>query len=366
MSDDNDDNFDALPSLMDEYLGFAYWQSQGTSYPSDQAIEALRTGLTVQLISDPNKDLNALLGGMNPYAIMGLDSAKSQALFVSGWGSDSNAEAILYSTQRTDGNLYWHSVLVAPTKFNPISTATPPTLTGPYAVVNVASNDVLNIRSGAGSTYPIIGYYAPDAKDVYRTGPSTSADGAVWVEVRRGDGLTGWVNSYYLTEYLTHDAFCADSRIPPLIEQVRQSMTQSNGNLLAPSVSPLHGVNMHLWAYGPAVNYSQASAVNIYTDPTIYNWGGGPSGLPDTGTFNAVVKPKYLEVLNVPNRETYCDELTKVYPLARPWPYPNIRYYNLYKPGSDLVLDFRTLLIGIEYINGQPYVYGMVTVVWEP
>lgn len=358
-------NFDALPSMMDEYLGFAYWQSQGISYPSDQAIEALRTGLTVQLISVPNKDLNALLGGMNPYAIMGLDPARSQALYVSGWGSDSNAEAILYSTQRTDGSLYWHSVLVAPTKFNPSSTPTPAALIGPYAVVNVASNDVLNIRSGPGS-FPVIGSFAWDAINIMRTGPTASADGAVWVEVQNPVGGLGWVNSYYLTEYLTHEAFCADSRVAPLIEQVKQSMNQSNGNLLSPLVSPVHGVNMHLWAYGPAVNYSQASAVNIYTDPTIYNWGGGPSGMPDTGTFNAVVKPKYLEVFNAANRETYCDDLTKVYPLARPWPYPNIRYYNLYKPGSDLVLDYRSLLIGIEYINGQPYVYGMVTVVWEP
>jgi hypothetical protein len=303
---------------------------------------------------------------MNPYAIMGLDPAKSQALFVSGWGSDSNAEAILYSTQRADGSLYWHSVLVAPTKFNPISTATPPALIGPYAVVNVAANDVLNIRSGPGS-FPVIGSFAWDAINVMRTGPTTSADGAVWVEVQNPAGGLGWVNSYYLTEYLTHDAFCADSRIPPLIEQVKQSMNQSNGNLLSPIVSPVHGVNMHLWAYGPAVNYSQTSAVNIYTDPTIYNWGGGPSGMPDTGTFNAVVKPKYLEVFNAANRETYCDDLTKVYPLARPWPYPNIRYYNLYKPGTPgIELDFRSLLIGIEYVNGQPSLYGMVTIMWEP
>jgi hypothetical protein len=189
----------------------------------------------------------------------------------------------------------------------------------------------------------------------------------VWVEVRKNDGLTGWVNSYYLTEYVTHDAFCADNRILPLIEQVKQSMNQSNGNLLSPIVSPAHGVNMHLWAYGPAVNFTQAEAVNIYTDSTIYDWGGGPSGIPDTGTFNTVVKPKYLEVFNAPNQERYCDDLAKVYPLSQPWPYPNVRFYNLYKPGTPgIELDFRTLLIGIEYINGQPYLHSMVTIPWEP
>jgi hypothetical protein len=355
-------NFNALPPMMDASLGFAYWQSQGTSYPTDQAIELLKTSLTATLISNPNKDLNALLDGLNPYSIMGLDPAKSYGLFVSGWGSSSTSEAIIYVTQRANGSLYWHSVLIAPTGFAP-----PTTLIGPYAVIRVAENDVLNIRSNAGTSQPVVGSFAWNAVNVMRTGPTTSADGAVWVEVQNPSGGTGWVNSSYLTEYVTHDTFCADSRIPPLIEQARQSMNQSNGNLLSPLVSPVHGVNMHLWAYGPAVNYTQASAVNIYTDPTVYNWGGGPSGIPDTGTFNAVVKPKYLEVLNAPNRETYCDNLTKVYPLSRPWPYPNIRYYNLYKPGTPGVdLDFRTLLVGIEYINGQPYVYGMVTIPWEP
>ena len=37
-------NFDALPAMMDQTFGFAYWQSQGNSYPSDQAIEFIADG----------------------------------------------------------------------------------------------------------------------------------------------------------------------------------------------------------------------------------------------------------------------------------------------------------------------------------
>ncbi|GAB4455985.1 MAG: hypothetical protein Kow0070_05230 [Anaerolineales bacterium] len=355
-------NFSALPPLMNETFTFAYWQSQGTVYQTETAIEYLRTShIGGTLVPDAAKDLTALLGGSNPYSVMGLDPAKSNALYVSGWGLDGRTEAILYFTQRADGSLYWHSVLLAPYGF---STST--NLTGPYAVVNVAANDVLNIRAGAGVSQPILGYFAPEANDVMRTGPSVSVDGAVWVEVRRNDGLTGWVNSYYLTEYVTHEAFCADSRILPLIGQFKQSLNQANGNLLSPIVSPVHGVNMHLWAYGPGINFTQAAAPGIYTSAAVYNWGGGPSGIPDTGTFNDVVKPKYLEVLNAPNMETYCDSLEKVFPLGRPWPYPNIRFYHLYKPATGQLFDFRTLLVGIEYINGQPYLYGVVTIIWEP
>jgi len=73
-----------------------------------------------------------------------------------------------------------------------------------------------------------------------------------------------------------------------------------------------------------------------------------------------------LDTLNAPNMETYCDDLTKVFPLSDPWPYHNVRFYNLYKPASSEVFDFRTWLIGIEYINNQPFLYAMINIVWEP
>ena len=116
----NSRNYDALNALMDQALVFSFWQSQGTSYPPDLAIEQLRTNYlsaTTHLTADPSKNLNVLLGGLDPYAIMGLDPANSQALFVSGWGLAGNDEAILYMTRRPDGSLYWHGVLIAPGGF---------------------------------------------------------------------------------------------------------------------------------------------------------------------------------------------------------------------------------------------------------
>jgi hypothetical protein len=161
--------------------------------------------------------------------------------------------------------------------------------------------------------------------------------------------------------------FCADPRIPALIEQLKGSMNQSNGDMLAALVSPTDGVNVRLWAYNAGINFNMTDATTVFTNTIPYNWGGGPSGTPDVGSFKDIIQPKLLEVLNAPNIETYCDNLTKVFPLSNPWPYPNIHYYNLYKPatpGNDF--DFRTWLIGFEYINNQPYLYAMVSVVWEP
>jgi photosystem II stability/assembly factor-like uncharacterized protein len=287
-------NFVTARSSMDQSFMFAYWQSQGTSTTADQAIQDLQTGhlsATRLLIPDVNKDLSTLLGEFNPYTIMGLDPATSQALFVSDWGLDGTDEALLYVTRRSDGSLYWYGVLIA--------------------------------KGGFGATSDVI----------------------------------------------SHEDFCADTRIPALIEQLKASMNQSNGDMFAGIVSPVHGVDVRLWAYGPAKNYSPAMARTAFTSSEVFAWGSGPAGGTEygTGTFSQIIHPKMLEVLNAPNMETYCDNLTKVFPLSNPWPYPSIRYYNLYKPATaDVVFDFRTWLIGFEYVNGQPYLHSMVSIVWEP
>lgn len=71
----------------------------------------------------------------------------------------------------------------------------------PYKVVGVAPNDVLNIRSGAGAAYGIIGVFPPVARDIRITGRiRTLNSGAVWVEVRSPalpNGV-GWVNGRFL------------------------------------------------------------------------------------------------------------------------------------------------------------------------
>ena len=361
----NAKNFEAGKSMMDPSFTMAFWQSQGLSLTPDEAVQQLQSnyiGASTILIPDPNKDLNALLAGFNPYSVMGLDPSTSQALFVSGWGQDGQGEAILYAARRADGSLYWYGVLIAPGGFAP-----PVTLTGPYAVAGVSLNDVLNIRSGAGVGSPVVGSFPYDAVSVMRTGPTATADGSPWVEVQNPAGGTGWVNSHYLTQYVTHDAFCADARIPILIGQLKGSLNQSNGGVFSGLVSPSHGVNVHLWAYQPPVNFSTSIAGSVFISTEVYNWGAGPRGEPDFGTFTQIIQPKMQEVFNAPNLETYCDNLTKVFPLSTPWPYTNIRYYNLYKPGTPgTELDFRTWLIGFEYIDGQPYLHSMVTIPWEP
>ena len=278
---------------------------------------------------------------------------------------EADGHTALYHT--TDSGSTW-TMLYGHVPPTPAPTDTPASLIGPYAVIRVAEGDVLNIRQLAGASYPVVGSFPSGAINVMRTGPiAGELDGTEWMEVQNPSGGAGWVNAYYLTEYVTHDAFCADTRIAPLIEKLKTSMNQSDGLLLSQQVSPAHGMNVHLWAYQQPVHYTPEQAVGAYVSTEIFNWGGGPSGMPDLGTFKDLIQPKMLDVLNAPNMETYCDSLDKVYPLAHPWPYPGIHFYNLYRPGTPgIELDYRTWLIGIEYYKGEPYIYGMVNIVWEP
>jgi hypothetical protein len=365
----NGHNFEAVKASMDQQFVFANWQSQGTSYPPDQAIESLKSNLSTNtpLISDPNKDLTALLGGSDPYQIMGLDRANSQALFVSGWGADGQSEAILYVTRRGDGNLYFHSVLVAPGGFARFATSTPAPLQGPYAVVRVAPSDVLNIRAGAGPSFQIVGSFPPDATNVMKTGQATAAEGAEWVEVQRPDGGLGWVNSEYLTEYVSTAAFCADGRVPQLIDQFKQSVLQSNGDQFASLLGAKHGAAINFWRNVPPVLYTSTAARGIFGDPTSYDWGTGPAAGPTgtIGSFAQIVQPDLVDVFNS-SYQLGCEDPSYASMFTNVWPHTNIHYYSIVKPPSSNGLDWKVWLVGFEYVDGTPHLYGTIHYVWEP
>jgi hypothetical protein len=103
------------------------------------------------------------------------------------------------------------------------------------------------------------------------------------------------------------DAFLTEC-IAVLIEQLRQH-DQSNGDMFA---APKHQVELMCVGISARGKFQSTSALDVFTSTQIYDWGSGPRGEPDMGTFTQIIQPKMLEVLNAPNMETYCDNLTKV------------------------------------------------------
>ncbi|MBI1765094.1 MAG: SH3 domain-containing protein [Acidobacteria bacterium] len=68
-----------------------------------------------------------------------------------------------------------------------------------YAVFNVGSNDVLNVRTSPDGNAAISGTLAHNTKGVRVTGAAVRVGGNNWVSIQ-AQGLTGWVNQNYLCE----------------------------------------------------------------------------------------------------------------------------------------------------------------------
>jgi uncharacterized protein YraI len=249
-------------------------------------------------------------------------------------------------------------------------TIQPGSPSGPYAVILVAPGDVLNIRSGPGVANPVVASFAPTATNVMRTGPSALVGTSRWVEVQRPGGGTGWVNSYYLTEYVAPAAFCADARVATLLTDLGAALTAADGQALAALSSQTHGVDVRVWRHGANINFSREHLRWVFTSTFAHNWGPAPGTGDDTiGPFKDVARPWLLEVYGAAY-EKHCNDVGVAAAFSmQPWPaeYANIGFFNLYKPGSPGIdLDWRIWLAGVEYVGGQPYLFSLIHFQWEP
>jgi hypothetical protein len=240
---------------------------------------------------------------------------------------------------------------------------------GPYAVIYLSPGEALNIRSAPGTNSSVTGSFS-SITNVMLTGSDSSVDGYRWVQVQTPGGGTGWVAAAYLTEYAAPAAFCADVRVNTLLANFGNALATSNGTLLTALVSPAHGMTVRLWRYGIPHTFWPKDAGWIFESTYEHDWGEAPgSGLDTVGSFHEKVLPWLREVYNAGYSLT-CNSLgTAAQYGSNPWPveYANINYYTVYKPGTPgMDLDFRYWLVGVEYVQGQPYIFGLIHFAWEP
>ncbi len=125
-----------------------------------------------------------------------------------------------------------------------------------------------------------------------------------------------------------------------------------------------------MWRYGLPHTFKAEDARWIFESSYSHNWGAAPgSGLDTIGSFQARVLPSLQEVFTAGYTLT-CNSLGSAPQYgSQPWPveYTGINYYTVFKPGTPGVdLDFRYWLVGVEYYQGQPYVFAMIHFAWEP
>lgn len=255
--------------------------------------------------------------------------------------------------------------------FTPLSQSTPGGASNLYAVVNVLPDDVLNVRSGPGVENSVVGTLQHDQSGLTRTGESSSVGEDFWVEIQNPGGETGWVNADFLTEYVAPASFCADARVNTLIDNLESAVLAPNDDILASLIHSLHGLDVRLWRYGTVANYTQEETSWVLESEYEVNWGPAPgSGENTLGTFSDAVLPKLQEVFSAVYNLHCNDTLDLATFSVEPWPpeYANINFYTVYKPGTEQYggLDWRAWTVGIEYVDGQPYLFALIHYQWEP
>ncbi len=255
--------------------------------------------------------------------------------------------------------------------FTPLSQPSPGASSNTYAVINVFPDDVLNIRLGPGVENAVVGTLQPAQSGLTRTGKTASAGEDLWVEIHNPGGGTGWVNADFLTEYVNPAAFCSDARVPSLLRNLETAVNTTDGKLLKSLVSPIHGVNVVYIRNGTVANYSPEEAGWVFQSTYEVDWGpGAGSGEPVKGTFPKIILPALQDAFK--NESLICNEIKlggATYEVEWPDEYANLNFYSIHNPGNDPSysgMDWRTWLAGVEYVDGQPYLFVLLNYQWEP
>jgi hypothetical protein len=166
----------------------------------------------------------------------------------------------------------------------------------------------------------------------------------------------------------TNPNICTDPQVTALIDSLKSAMLTSDGALLSSLVSPTRGMDVAYFRNGMVVNYDPDHAKFLFETTFEVDWGAEPgSGAEKTGSFHDVVVPALVKAFNQPYT-LHCNELKHggaTYDVT--WPYQG-DFYSVYFPGTEANgnMDWHTWVVGVEYVNGKPYIYALMQFFWEP
>ena len=148
---------------------------------------------------------------------------------------------------------------------------------GIFAVVDVVSDDALNVHSAAGVANPIVGTIPPYGMGVRIMGDGEQVDGALWVPVQYEE-INGWVNANYLACQIG----AVDEAIAAGAAQIIQALKSRDLETLSRFVHPAEGVRFSPYAYirvsqgtqgSEDLVFSAAQTRDLFNDLTVHNWG---------------------------------------------------------------------------------------------
>ena len=257
----------------------------------------------------------------------------------------------------------------APATATPFPPPTGPSL-GRFAVVNVRSDDVLNVRAGPGAGYAIAGtipYYGRDV-DVLVGGQQVGD--SWWVPVQH-DGVSGWVNSGFLAR---QEGSVSD---PVAARAAEAIMALKAGDMeeLSSLIHPNQGVCFSPYATvqtgaGEDLVFSANQVRGLMTDPTVYHWGvydgsGKPIDLAFRQYYDEFVygvefaRPDVVGFDETVGQGNSINNIASVYPNGVMVEY----HFEGFDPGY-AGMDWRSLRLVLEEHDGSWYLVGIVHDQW--
>ncbi len=234
----------------------------------------------------------------------------------------------------------------------------------PHAVFGIERGNTLTVRQVAGTEGGELAELEHNQRGLVLTGDATRLGTSTWIEILRPSGGAGWVPAANLTQDVPPDAFCSDPRISPLLDLFRRSLVDLDAAGLASVVNPRRGLTVRFDWRNPEVMYRPAEVPDLLASDQVREWGTQASGGPVTGSFREVILPR-LQAISVGDLAQACDQvLTGSVLRDVGWPsaYANLNYLSLYRAADPTGSEFAwtTWLVGIEYIDNQPYISHLV------
>lgn len=238
-----------------------------------------------------------------------------------------------------------------------------------YGVILIDNKGSLNIRQKPGQENKQIGTLPYNATGIVLTGNETRVKEEHWVEIQRPGG-NGWVNAFYLTQIISPSAFCSDPQVPALLGKFKDAILKKDGSLLGSLVGPIHGLSLFYLRGGTVANYTPEEASWVFSSTYQMRWGSAAgSGKEVVGSFSQVILPRLADVLSG-NYTANCNQIKTggaSYPTNWPDEYRAINYYSLYRAGpAGNEMNWRTWVVGVEYIGNKPYLISLTHYEWEP
>ena len=256
---------------------------------------------------------------------------------------------------------------LAATAVPPTATPVPPEAAAPvYRVAFVAANDTLNVRRRADADSAVVGQLPPDASGITIVGEGQSVrGGGLWLPVETAVG-SGYVNSRFLTEAISREAFCADPAVNELLARLQTAIATEDAALLGELVHPTRGLRLRLNWWNEEIIVREDALADIFRDRNrdAVNWGTNEgSGETIRGTFSDVMMPFLTKDL-LGATQWACDELLygpTAGMMILPEGYEAVHFYSAHRPApAAQEFDWGTWAVGVERWQGRYYVSYLI------